>query len=180
MGDINLEGFICPECKKLLSSVTHLEAHFRSKHLNAPKQRESRQTPVRQSNLSGSLGIYNNSFWNSQSSSSNLLYRSQTELFRKQRSSFVGPKAIESNKTLLRLDKLLVFAHNGVDNRREHEKSVVTWAKDEDVPLCPSCGKYFNMMLLRRKHHCRLCGSIMCQACSMFITSTFAAALLKS
>lgn len=180
MSELNLEGFICPECLKVLSSVTHLEAHFRAKHINVPKPKVNRTETVNPTNLNDSLGIYNNSFWNSQSGFSNLLYRSHTEQFRKMRSSYVGPKAIESNKTLLRLDKLLVSEINGSDNRREYEKSVVTWARDEDVPLCPSCGKYFNMMLLRRKHHCRLCGSIMCQTCSMFITATFSTALLKS
>ena len=29
------------------------------------------------------------------------------------------------------------------------------------VKLCPSCARTFN--IARRKHHCRLCGSVMCQ-----------------
>ena len=34
-----------------------------------------------------------------------------------------------------------------------HEKSLVPWVDDSMVPLCPDCGKSFN--LSRRKHHCR-------------------------
>jgi rabenosyn-5 len=35
------------------------------------------------------------------------------------------------------------------------------------VTRCPECAQGFN--LLRRKHHCRLCGSILCHDCSDFI-----------
>ena len=35
------------------------------------------------------------------------------------------------------------------------------------VKLCPSCARAFN--IARRKHHCRLCGSVMCQDCSEFV-----------
>jgi len=35
------------------------------------------------------------------------------------------------------------------------------------VTRCPECAQGFN--LIRRKHHCRLCGSILCHDCSNFI-----------
>ena len=39
---------------------------------------------------------------------------------------------------------------------------MLTWLTDESlVKLCPSCARTFN--IARRKHHCRLCGSVMCQ-----------------
>lgn len=38
------------------------------------------------------------------------------------------------------------------------------WVKDSDVTRCRKCGKDFN--LIRRKHHCRNCGHIFCDACS--------------
>ncbi|CAF3621813.1 unnamed protein product [Rotaria sp. Silwood1] len=53
--------------------------------------------------------------------------------------------------------------------QREHEfreKDVLrtsTWMKDEDVKECCQCKKDFNT--LRRKHHCRNCGQIFCEAC---------------
>lgn len=47
------------------------------------------------------------------------------------------------------------------------EKSVVSWVNDSDVPLCPDCGNKFNIR--NRRHHCRLCGSIMCRKCMEFV-----------
>ncbi|KTG01800.1 hypothetical protein cypCar_00020985, partial [Cyprinus carpio] len=50
---------------------------------------------------------------------------------------------------------------------RSLEKSVVSWVNDQDVPFCPDCGGKFNIR--NRRHHCRLCGSIMCRKCTEFI-----------
>lgn len=47
------------------------------------------------------------------------------------------------------------------------EKSVVSWVSDSDVPFCPDCGNKFNIR--NRRHHCRLCGSIMCRKCMEFV-----------
>lgn len=48
------------------------------------------------------------------------------------------------------------------------EKSVVPWVNDQDVPFCPDCGNKFSIR--NRRHHCRLCGSIMCKKCMEFIS----------
>lgn len=48
------------------------------------------------------------------------------------------------------------------------EKSVVPWVNDQDVPFCPDCGSKFSIR--HRRHHCRLCGSIMCKKCSELIS----------
>ena len=48
-----------------------------------------------------------------------------------------------------------------------HERDIVPWADDKDVPLCPFCAKSF--IITRRRHHCRLCGAIMCDDCSKFL-----------
>ncbi len=58
-----------------------------------------------------------------------------------------------------------------------HYKSVVSWVNDKDVHLCPNCAKSFS--LLNRKHHCRLCGAIMCNKCSQFISFTLASNFIK-
>ncbi|TMS39849.1 hypothetical protein L596_006316 [Steinernema carpocapsae] len=42
--------------------------------------------------------------------------------------------------------------------------SEAQWEKDSDVESCKSCNVQFSYS--RRKHHCRNCGSIFCQACS--------------
>ena len=38
------------------------------------------------------------------------------------------------------------------------------WQADEDAERCPLCNEPFS--LLRRKHHCRACGTIVCSKCS--------------
>lgn len=44
------------------------------------------------------------------------------------------------------------------------------WKANEDVAECGLCGEAFG--LLRRKHHCRVCGGIFCHACSAEQVST--------
>ncbi|KAK5978634.1 RUN and FYVE domain-containing protein 1 [Trichostrongylus colubriformis] len=38
------------------------------------------------------------------------------------------------------------------------------WANDSDVTQCTACSEKFS--LSKRKHHCRMCGSIFCASCS--------------
>ncbi|XP_057685920.1 rabenosyn-5 isoform X2 [Corythoichthys intestinalis] len=60
---------------------------------------------------------------------------------------------------------------------RAIEKSVVPWVRDGDVPFCPDCGTKFN--LRNRRHHCRLCGSIMCRKCVEFVPLPLAQKLIN-
>lgn len=81
----------------------------------------------------------------------------------------------ETNKLLLRLDRLI-----NEDNKvqmRDHERSVVDWTSDDIVKLCPFCAKSFT--LSRRRHHCRLCGAVMCHGCSLFLDYDAACKLVK-
>ena len=48
----------------------------------------------------------------------------------------------------------------------------MSWRTDSDVDVCPGCNKRF--ILTRRRHHCRLCGNIMCNKCSHFMSTEFA------
>ena len=56
-------------------------------------------------------------------------------------------------------------------NKKLKVINVVPWQLDTDVSECYQCRKTFNM--LRRKHHCRACGMIFCNACtkSQMLTS---------
>jgi len=76
--------------------------------------------------------------------------------------------AMDTNKLVIRLEKLMTSlpVHDPV-KRRAHEQAVVPWAPEDVVKLCPNCAKSFN--LTRRRHHCRLCGSIMCNDCSHYV-----------
>lgn len=83
--------------------------------------------------------------------------------------------AAETNKLIIRLDKIVSGLPNEATKRREHEQNVVAWVNDEDVKLCPQCAKSFNV--LRRKHHCRVCGTVQCHQCSQFLLLSFASKL---
>lgn len=37
------------------------------------------------------------------------------------------------------------------------------WVPDEDAPGCQECQQKFTV--LRRRHHCRACGRVLCAAC---------------
>jgi hypothetical protein len=41
------------------------------------------------------------------------------------------------------------------------------WAPDDLVPLCITCGSKFGGIGGLRKHHCRLCGTLLCVKCSL-------------
>lgn len=60
-----------------------------------------------------------------------------------------------------------LVSENNEKKRKELEKKVVPWKPDKEVPFCRWCSKSFNVR--RRRHHCRLCGSIMCKRCSIFL-----------
>nr|XP_039249729.1 FYVE, RhoGEF and PH domain-containing protein 1-like isoform X2 [Styela clava] len=49
----------------------------------------------------------------------------------------------------------------------EHDlgKRAPRWIKDNEVTMCMNCSKPFNR-LLRRRHHCRACGRVICTECS--------------
>ena len=51
------------------------------------------------------------------------------------------------------------------------ERRLVPWIADSEVKFCPFCKRQFN--LARRRHHCRLCGGIMCGKCSVFVGVPF-------
>ena len=44
---------------------------------------------------------------------------------------------------------------------------MVPWVADDDAKLCFICKKSFT--IARRKHHCRLCGLLICGKCSEFL-----------
>lgn len=71
--------------------------------------------------------------------------------------------------TLLTKDSKLVNGDNDngtmltyykANRRRETERTVIKWQPDNDVTACPICEQKFGYTL--RKHHCRLCGRVVC------------------
>ncbi|KAK9365860.1 FYVE zinc finger-domain-containing protein [Lipomyces kononenkoae] len=53
--------------------------------------------------------------------------------------------------------------------RKPPEQSVVAWQDDKDVQDCPYCEQKFTFSL--RKHHCRLCGKVVCSSSETLCSS---------
>lgn len=188
-----LEGFLCPICVQDLGSLAQLHDHFDLAHVGEDKallnqikglfgkakrkflRKETESDGVDSpasmdiaaaaSAIPASFGGLDPSWWDPQEPGTT---RSLTDSFKLHRSLRIDRFIIETNKLLIRLDKL-VNSDFAVDasKRKAFEKSVVPWAPDSDVNLCMTCGKSF--MLTRRRHHCRLCGRIVCNKCSHFL-----------
>ncbi|KAG0667931.1 1-phosphatidylinositol-3-phosphate 5-kinase [Maudiozyma exigua] len=76
-----------------------------------------------------------------------------------------------SMTTSLSRSFLFGFYH---DNRKDKQSSrnVLSkeyWMKDESSKECFTCGKPFTTF--RRKHHCRICGQIFCNSCTLQISA---------
>lgn len=189
-----LEGFLCPICLVDLTSITQLQAHFEEQHASEDKDvvqslkgflskakkkllNEDEPDNVTQREFDGSgLEYEPNNPWNWDPPPLGPS-RCHTSLFKKIRSARIDSFVAETNKLLIRLDKLLRDIPSDPVKRKAHERSIVMWAEDKDVPLCPFCARTFN--LARRRHHCRLCGGIMCDECSEFLTFDYAKKLVS-
>uniref|UniRef100_A0A182LZ36 FYVE-type domain-containing protein n=1 Tax=Anopheles culicifacies TaxID=139723 RepID=A0A182LZ36_9DIPT len=88
--------------------------------------------------------------------------------FKAVRSPRLERYAAETNKLIIRLDKLLDGLPTEPDLKKRHEQSKVPWIDGKLVKLCPTCAKSFG--ITRRQHHCRVCGSVMCDSCSRYLT----------
>jgi hypothetical protein len=44
------------------------------------------------------------------------------------------------------------------------EEAAAVWVPDDAADACTQCRSKFT--LLRRRHHCRACGAVVCQSCS--------------
>lgn len=71
-----------------------------------------------------------------------------------------------------RFDRLLSLDSQrlGGQERRELEKSICPWLPDAVVDACCLCQTAFGL-LGRRKHHCRLCGRILCADCLLTLSA---------
>ncbi|KAK6057587.1 FYVE zinc finger [Cooperia oncophora] len=94
--------------------------------------------------------------------------RSQTEYFRKIRDSSVNESAVRTNMLIIRLDRLINECPCDPSKRKEFEREVVPWSADSESLHCTRCAAKFG--IARRRHHCRLCGRVMCHQCSHFLS----------
>ncbi|XP_041350163.1 rabenosyn-5-like [Gigantopelta aegis] len=198
-----MEGFLCPLCMKDFGTVTQLQEHFEVAHTSEDKavfqhlkgffdkakkrilgdkdllgfsspfggQREDDSSYFAASSVMG----YDPSWWEPQELG---VIRSHIETFKAKRDARVDHFVVETNKLLIRLDKLIADdAPTEPSKRKAFEKSVVPWIPDSEVPACLSCARSFS--LRRRRHHCRICGGIICYHCSQFLTFSYAQKLVN-
>ncbi|XP_032377025.1 rabenosyn-5 [Etheostoma spectabile] len=191
------EGFLCPLCLKDLQSFYQLQDHYEEEHSGDDRhvrgqlkslvqkakkakdkllKRDGDDRPDTGSYESFYYGGVDPYMWEPQELGAT---RSHLDFFKKHRAARIDHYVIEVNKLIIRLEKLTSFDRINSDAAkiRAIEKSVVSWVNDSDVPLCPDCGNKFNIR--NRRHHCRLCGSIMCRKCMEFIPLPLAQKLIN-
>lgn len=194
-GDVK-EGFLCPLCLKDLHSFYQLQDHYEEEHSGddrhvrgqlkslvqkAKKAKDKLLKRDGEDRLDSYESFYYGGvdpyMWEPQELGAS---RSHLNLFKKHRADRIDHYVIEVNKLVIRLEKLTSFDRINSDAAkiRAIEKSVVSWVNDADVPFCPDCGNKFNIR--NRRHHCRLCGSIMCRKCMEFIPLPLAQKLINS
>ncbi|CAJ0602562.1 unnamed protein product [Cylicocyclus nassatus] len=94
--------------------------------------------------------------------------RSHTEFFQNVRDSSVNESAVRTNMLIIRLDRLINECPVDPFKRKEFEREIVPWSADSESLHCTRCAAKFT--LARRRHHCRLCGRVMCHQCSKFLS----------
>ncbi|CAB3221452.1 unnamed protein product [Arctia plantaginis] len=185
-----LEGFLCPICKADLKSASQLTSHFESLHqeeqdvLKSLKEIFGKAKKIILNNDDTDLKetfdralkfSYQESYYLNEEQTVGVC-RSTTDYLKAVRGARLERYATETNKLLIRLDKLVCNMPTEPNQRKLHEQEVVPWLDGSSVKLCPNCAKAFN--LTRRKHHCRLCGSILCHDCSLFLDIDIARAVV--
>ncbi|EGV97724.1 rabenosyn-5 [Cricetulus griseus] len=182
------EGFLCPLCLKDLQSFYQLQSHYEEEHSEdrdvkgqiknlvqkarkaknklLKREGDDRVEPGTQGYESFSYGGVDPYMWEPQELGA---VRSHLSDFKKHRAARIDHYVVEVNKLIIRLEKLTAFDRTNTETSkiRAIEKSVVPWVNDQDVPFCPDCGNKFSIR--NRRHHCRLCGSIMCKKCMELI-----------
>uniref|UniRef100_A0ABM5FJK7 Rabenosyn-5 isoform X1 n=2 Tax=Pogona vitticeps TaxID=103695 RepID=A0ABM5FJK7_9SAUR len=191
------EGFLCPLCLKDLQSFYQLQSHYEEEHSTEDKdvkgqlknlvqkakkaknkllKRDDDRTDggPQERYESYSYGGVDPYMWEPQELGAT---RSHLSEFKKHRAARIDHYVVEVNKLIIRLEKLTSFDRSNTDSAkiRAIEKSVVPWVNDQDVPFCPDCGSKFSIR--NRRHHCRLCGSIMCKKCMELVSLPFASKL---
>ncbi|XP_044523426.1 rabenosyn-5 [Gracilinanus agilis] len=193
------EGFLCPLCLKDLQSFYQLQSHYEEEHSSEDrdvkgqikslvqkakkaknkllKRDDDRSESGTQGYESFSYGGVDPYMWEPQELGA---VRSHLSDFKKHRAARIDHYVVEVNKLIIRLEKLTAFDRTNTESAkvRAIEKSVVPWVNDQDVPFCPDCGNKFSIR--NRRHHCRLCGSIMCKKCMELISLPLASKLTSA
>ncbi|CDW52866.1 FYVE domain containing protein [Trichuris trichiura] len=192
--DVVHEGFLCPVCKKNCFSTTQLQAHFNDchcdvSHAEAPAssqlrdlfgwaknrifKQDAQKADIQPSTSSETvLGTHYFTFPAVLEFEFAGVSTSLTRYFKKLRSANVDQSVVQTNKLIIRLDKLVNVTAGKIKRFSTFEKEIVPWISNNEAKQCAFCDVPFS--LARRRHHCRLCGSVMCASCSIFMSIMFA------
>ncbi|XP_022804104.1 rabenosyn-5-like [Stylophora pistillata] len=169
------EGFICPMCMKDLGNASVLQRHFEESHSDDKdalrrmreafgKAKRKIINKLESSEPDGAtLDSVNGAVENPVSRGVDPFLWDQQDF---------GLSLLRSGVTVK--DSPALPTRPG---RKSLERRLVPWIADSEVKSCPLCKKQFN--LARRRHHCRLCGGIMCAKCSVFVSVSFSVSVLK-
>lgn len=67
------------------------------------------------------------------------------------------------------MDKNSTFGREVIMEENELGRIAPVWVRDSAVTMCMTCTSHFTA--LRRRHHCRACGKIVCSNCSSYKAS---------
>ena len=132
------------------------------------------------SNLQSSNPSGINKFcWEPQDMGSSRCFMNQ---YKPLRDTYVDQLTVETNQVLIRLGKMTSMKTATVSSPsekkiRKMEMEVVQWQSDKEGKYCAMCSK---KLLLASKHHCRLCGFVICNKCSLFLPMPIAMLLEKT
>ncbi|KAF7353590.1 FYVE-type domain-containing protein [Mycena venus] len=73
----------------------------------------------------------------------------------------IAPNANRRASSFFDLDLKSILGGGGKEDVRSAEQRITPWQEDSSVTKCPLCTTNFHP-LTNRKHHCRLCGQIIC------------------
>ncbi|KAH7721884.1 FYVE zinc finger family protein [Aphelenchoides avenae] len=173
------QGFLCPFCMQDLHDVSRLQEHVQDVHPenndNAIDYLKGVFDKAKQRLFDLDLDNLATSAMASvagSSETSKLLQNtgqstSHTKYFFSCRESCINDIALQTNNLIIRLDKLVNELPENEAERKDFEKKTVPWSENSDYPNCRVCNAKFS--ITRRKHHCRLCGKIMCNNCSRYL-----------
>ncbi|XP_055389688.1 rabenosyn-5 [Condylostylus longicornis] len=188
-----LEGFLCPICRADLKTPERLTDHVENNHAEEQDTlkflkdifSKTRKILNFDETLDLAKSIDNNLKVNVNIQANVFNGMVQTvgadcnhfSYFSSIRTPRLDRYANETNKLIIRLNKLLKDRPSDPIQQKLHDQKTVPWIEGASVKLCPSCAKSFH--IARRQHHCRLCGSIMCNDCSQFLPLREAAELVN-
>ncbi|ERL92717.1 hypothetical protein D910_10027 [Dendroctonus ponderosae] len=169
------EGFLCPICHKDMRSPSNLLNHFQDQHsedqefLKSLKgiygKAKKKILKLDDQELQTFKELTQEKFYlDSSDPQEPGPSQRHTNYFKEIRRERLDHRTTETNKLIIRLDRLL---RTYGSDRKQQEQELVVWLDGSTVTRCPSCAASFN--IARRQHHCRLCGTIMCNNCSHFL-----------